>query len=97
MKGEPVAPRCYILDEHYRLVLACSGSPNDPLNEFYAANSNPDALPPGIDEAVRSLTVDWRNDGAPCEATTVVSGVRLTVAPLQGSAGRHIAVFAEAA
>jgi hypothetical protein len=93
MDPGPVAPRCYILDENYRLVLAALGSPSDPLNEFYAANSRPDALPPPIDEAVRAITKHWRNEGSPSDAWTVVRGVRIVVAALQGAAGRHIAVF----
>jgi hypothetical protein len=89
------APRCYILDETYRLVLACSSSPNDPLNHLYAADSRPDALPGDVESMVRGLTSRWASPGEAVEAAATLGDVRITVAPLHGEAGRHIAVFVE--
>ena len=90
-----VAPRCYILDETYRLVLACSSSPNDPLNHLYGADSRPDALPSDVERTVRGLTVGWNGAGQAQEAAATLGDMRITVAPLHGEAGRHIAVFVE--
>jgi len=91
----PEAPRCYILDEGYRLVLACRPSPNDPLNPLYGADSSPDVLPRDVESVVRALTGAWARHEAPQEETAVIDGVRVTVAPLHGAAGWHIAVFVE--
>jgi hypothetical protein len=91
----PPAPRCYILDESYRLVLACRPSPNDPLNHLYGADSRPDALPVDVESTVRGLTKRWERLEEASEASAMLDGVRITVAPLQGEVGRHIAVFVE--
>jgi hypothetical protein len=91
----PATPRCYILDEDYRLVLACRPSPDDPLNHLYGIDSRPDVLPLDVERAVRSLTGRWARHDEAREASTFVHGVRITVAPLHGEAGRHIAVFVE--
>ncbi|HTX58213.1 MAG TPA: hypothetical protein VMH02_00960 [Verrucomicrobiae bacterium] len=87
------APRCYILDESYRLILACVPSPDDPLYPLYDADSSPEALPAIVERSVRVLTARWGEMGRPREATTAVAGLRVTVAPLYGVGGRHIAVF----
>jgi hypothetical protein len=89
------APRCYILDEGYRLVLACKPSPVDPLNRLYGAEASADVLPVNVECVVRTLTGAWARLEAPQEASDVIDGVKVTVAPLQGAAGRHIAVFVE--
>jgi hypothetical protein len=91
----PTAPWCYILDESYRLVLACQSSTDDPLNHLYAADSRPDALPREVESTVRGLTSLWSRSGEAIEASASLEGVRITVAPLHGEVGRHIAVFVE--
>ena len=84
--------RFYVLDEAYHLVLACPASPDDPLNAMYDAHSAADALPPGVESIVRTLTLGWDRDENPADATASFSGLSVTVSPLQGPAGRHIAV-----
>jgi hypothetical protein len=91
----PSAPRCYILDESYRLVLACPPSPDDPLNHLYGVDSRPDALPTDVESTVRGLTMRWERIDEALEASALVGDVRVTVAPLHGEVGRHIAVFIE--
>jgi hypothetical protein len=90
------APRCYVLDETYRLVLASAPSPDDPLYPFYDADSKPDALPAEIERTVRTLTGRWERMSQPVEGSTQIRGLRVTVVPLHGAGGRHIAVFIEA-
>lgn len=89
--------RFYVLDEGYRLILAPPPAPDDPMNALYEATTAADALPPEIDRAVRRLTDGWDRENAPQEATTLVSGVWLSVAPLQGPVGPHFAVRVEGA
>jgi hypothetical protein len=89
-------PRCYVLDETYRLVLASAPSPDDPLYPLYDADSSPEALPAEIERTVRSLTGRWDRTGQPVEGSALTSGLRVTVVPLHGAGGRHIAVFIEA-
>jgi hypothetical protein len=89
----PLAPRCYVLDEGYRLVFASAPSPDDPLNHLYAADSSADTLPQDVDRLVRVLTRHWDRFEVPQEASGMVRGLRITVAPLHGGGGRHIAVF----
>ena len=86
-------PRCYVLDEAYRLVLAPPVLPDDPLNRLYAANSRPDVLPHEVETVVRALTRGWERDGTPSETSATVRGIRVTVAPLHGPVGPHYAVF----
>lgn len=83
--------RLYVLDEGYRLILAPPPAPDDPLNPLYDATTAADALPPEIEGVVRSLTRGW-DRGAPSEASALVRGVRVLVAPLQGPVGPHFAV-----
>ncbi|MBV8197463.1 MAG: hypothetical protein JO263_04970 [Candidatus Eremiobacteraeota bacterium] len=90
-------PRCYILDDRYRLILACRPSPDDPLNRFYHVDTPADTLPAEIENAVRSMTSAWERYGDPAVGATIVCGMRITVAPLHGSAGPHVAVFVDAA
>jgi hypothetical protein len=84
--------RFYVLDEGYRLVLAPPACPEDPINRFYEATTASDVLPPEIERAVRALTRGWDRDGVPREASALVRGVRVFVAPLQGPVGPHFAV-----
>ena len=88
--------RFYVLDEGYRLILAPPPAPDDPMNALYEATSASDALPPEIDRAVRALTNGWDRENAPQEACTLVNGMWLSVAPLQGPVGPHFAVRVEA-
>ena len=90
------APRCYVLDETYRLVLASAPSPQDPLYPFYDADSPADRLPAEIERTVQTLTGRWERLGQPAEGTALIRGLRVTVVPLHGAGGRHIAVFIEA-
>ncbi len=90
------APRCYVLDETYRLVLASAPSPDDPLYPLYDAESKPDALPAEIERTVRTLTGRWERMSQPVEGSARIRGLRVTVVPLHGAGGRHIAVFIEA-
>ena len=89
-------PRCYVLDETYRLVLASAPSPDDPLYPLYDADSSPEALPAEIEHTVRSLTGRWEPTSQPVEGSALTRGLRVTVVPLHGAGGRHIAVFIEA-
>lgn len=82
--------RVYVLDEGFKLVLASPGSPDDPLNDLY---ESPDALPPHVERAVRALAERWDGDEKPEMASVAVDGVRVTVKPLNGLVGRHLAVF----
>ena len=88
-------PRCYVLDEGYRLVLAPPTSPDDPLNHLYEATSAADALPGRVDCVVRALTRGWEHESEPAERSALINGIRVTVAPLHGLAGRHFAVFVD--
>jgi hypothetical protein len=90
------APRCYVLNETYRLVLASAPSPDDPIYPLYDADSSPDALPAEIERAVRTLTGRWERTSQPVEGSAQIRGLRITVVPLHGAGGRHIAVFIEA-
>ncbi len=89
-------PRCYVLDETCRLVLASAPSPDDPLYPFYDAHSSPDRLPSEIEGTVRTLTERWERPGQPIEGSAQVRGLRIKVVPLHGAGGRHIAVFIQA-
>lgn len=89
--------RFYVLDEGYRLILAPPPAPDDPMNALYEATTAADALPAEIDRAVRSLTSGWDRENAPQEASTLVSGMWLSVAPLQGPVGPHFAIRVERA
>lgn len=89
----PAVPRCYVLDEGYRLALACPASPDDPLNQFAWASS--DVLPPEIERIVRVLTERWPHESDPLAVCARIKGVRITVVPLQGPAGRHMGVFVD--
>jgi hypothetical protein len=90
------APRCYVLDETYKLVLASAPSPDDPLYPFYDADSSPNALPAEIERTVRTLTGRWERMSQPVEDSAQIRGLHVTVVPLHGAGGRHIAVFIEA-
>jgi len=85
-------PRFYVLDENYKLVLACLPSPDDPLNRLYDAYSAADVLPPGVESIVRALTIGWERDEHPHDVTADIPGLTVTVSALQGPAGRHIGV-----
>jgi hypothetical protein len=87
------APRCYVLDETYRLVLASAPSPDDPLYPFYDADSSPEKLPAEIESTVRTLAGRWERLNQPAEGSALIRGLRVTVVPLHGAGGRHIAVF----
>lgn len=87
----PSEPRCYILDEEYRVKLAMRARPEDPLNSFYTSDSQPDALPEKIERVVRGLTSGWNHSAE--DGTATVDQLRISVTPLQGPAGRHIGVF----
>ena len=89
--------RFYVLDEGYKLILAPPPAPDDPMNALYEATTASDALPPEIDRAVRNLTRGWDRDSAPKEASMMVSGIWLSVAPLQGPVGPHFAIRVERA
>ena len=89
------APRCYVLDETFRLVLASAPSPDDPIYPLYDADSSPDRLPAEIERTVRTLTGRWERSSQPVEGSAVVRGLCVTVVPLHGAGGRHIAVFIE--
>jgi hypothetical protein len=89
--------RFYVLDEGYKLILAPPPAPDDPMNALYDATTASDALPPEIDRAVRNLTRGWDRESAPKEASMMVSGMWLSVAPLQGPVGPHYAVRVDAA
>lgn len=84
-------PRCYILDEEYRVKLAMRARPEDPLNSFYTSDCAPDALPRRIEAVVRRLTAGWNT--AAEDAAAVVGSINVSVTPLYGPAGRHIGVF----
>jgi hypothetical protein len=86
-------PRCYVLDEEYRLILACAVSPEDPLASLYDAQAEPDSLPADIARVVRALTQSWERESEPVSASAIVNRLHVTVSPLTGPAGRHIAVF----
>lgn len=87
----PAEPRCYILDEEYRVKLAMRARPEDPLNAMYTSESRADALPEKIEGAVRRLTAGWHQ--AAEDAATVVDALKISVTPLHGPQGRHIGVF----
>jgi hypothetical protein len=89
----PAAPRCYVLDEGYRLTLACPASPDDPLNQFSWVSSG--VLPREIERLVRVLTERWQHESDPAPVCARIKGLRITVMPLHGPAGRHMAVFVE--
>lgn len=84
-------PRCYILDEEYRVKLAMRARPEDPLNAFYTSETAPDALPERIDQVVRRLTAGWSHVAE--DAAAVIDSLKISVTPLHGPAGRHIGVF----
>ncbi|GAC1392914.1 MAG: hypothetical protein NVSMB31_11600 [Vulcanimicrobiaceae bacterium] len=87
----PSQPRCYILDEEYKVKLAMRGRPEDPLNGFYTSNCAPDSLPDSIEAVVRRLTAGWNQVAE--DAAAVVGVLSISVTPLHGPAGRHIGVF----
>jgi hypothetical protein len=90
---DDLAPRCYVLDETYKLVLASAPSPHDPLYPLYDAESAPNRLPSEIERSVRTLAGHWERTSQPQEGSALVRGLRVTVVPLHGAGGRHIAVF----
>ena len=87
----PDEPRCYILDEEYRVKLAMRARPEDPINAMYTSDSRSDALPEKIESAVRRLTAGWHQVAE--EAATIVDSLKISVTPLHGPEGRHIGVF----
>ena len=91
--AEAEPPRCYILDEQFKVKLAVRSSSNDPLNEFYAHDSPVDALPRKIEAVVRVLTADWPHEAEAKHASATLDSLVISVTPLHGSAGRHIGVF----
>ncbi|MHB8151536.1 MAG: hypothetical protein ACYDG3_00405 [Bacillati bacterium] len=94
-KERPTAPRCYVLDEGYRVVLACASSPNDPLNVFFGSETCCESLPAALDRAVRALTASWSHGRQAEEGIVHADGIRASVVPLHGPNGRHIGVFVE--
>lgn len=89
--ASPAEPRCYILDEDFKIKLAMRARPEDPLNSFYTAESAPDALPEKIEKVVRRLTAGWTH--ASEDAAAIIDSLKISVTPLHGPAGRHIGVF----
>jgi hypothetical protein len=87
--------RFYVLDEGYRLILAPPPAPDDPLNALYDATTPSNVLPPVIDDAVKALTCGWQRRPPDREVSQSVGGLRVTVAPLQGPIGPHLAVRIE--
>ena len=90
-------PRCYVLDEDFKVKLAARASASDPLNALYTSESAIDALPPPVEDAVRELTAGWLGAGAADCASGRVGSMIISVVPLHGPAGLHIGVFVEAA
>jgi hypothetical protein len=89
--------RFYILDEGYRLILAPTPAPDDPLNALYEATTAADVLPPEVERIVRTLTRGWDRAVLPAEAAASLNGMRIFVTPLQGPIGPHLAVRVYAA
>jgi len=88
-------PYCFILDDAYHVVMAGPSTGADPLASLYQADSQIDALPGPIDRVVRALTAAWRSARPANAATAAVNELQVTVAPLHGHDGRHIAVFVQ--
>jgi len=88
-------PYCFVLDDSYKVVMAGPASAVDPLGALYGADSAPESLPGPIDRAVRAMTSGWRSSRNAGSNAAVVSGFRVTVAPLNGETGRRMAVFIE--
>lgn len=86
-------PRCYVLDEDFRVKLAVRSSGDDPLNSFYTPECPIDALPRKIEEIVRNLTANWGSPHCAKNACEMIEGLVISVTPLHGAAGRHIGVF----
>lgn len=86
-------PRCYILDEEFKVKLAVRSSAVDPLNRLYTPECPIDALPGPVEQVVRRLTADWRNTRAAQDASAMLESLIISVTPLHGSGGRHIGVF----
>lgn len=97
MPNSQAAPRCYILDEDFKVKLAVRSSAADPLNGLYTPNCPIDALPSKIESVVRCLTAGWIGMQAADYASAVVDKLVVSVTPLHGPAGRHIGVFVESA
>lgn len=90
---EAVLPRCYILDEDFKVKLAVRSSSDDPLNHLYTPESPIDALPRKVEAVVRVLTADWSYLCEAKHASAVVDSLVISVTPLHGPVGRHIGVF----
>ena len=88
-------PYCFILDDAYNVVMAGPSNGEDPLATLYQADSEIDALPGPIDRVVRALTAAWRSSRPANTASAAVNELQVTVAPLHGYDGRHIAVFVQ--
>jgi len=82
MRGPYDTPCCYVLDDAFRLVLACN------MNGGQAG-----ALPLEIESAVRAVASGWSLEGQPNNAHLRIDGLRVTVTPLRGPRGRNIAVY----
>ncbi|MDP9016750.1 MAG: hypothetical protein M3N19_00325 [Candidatus Eremiobacteraeota bacterium] len=95
--SEPTTPRCYILDEDFRVKLAVRSAADDPLNALYEPDAPIDALPGKIEQIVRQLTAGWVLMGDAKHASAKVDAFTVSVTPLHGSAGRHIGVFVRCA
>lgn len=89
-------PRCYILNEKHRVILACSPRPGDPLNGRFVPSAHANALPPLVERAIRILEDTCEADGSASKSTTV-GRIRLSVKPLRGPWGTHTTLVVEAA
>lgn len=92
---EAALPRCYILDEEFKVKLAVRSSHDDPLNNLYTHDSPIDALPFEVEKIVRTLTAEWTSGAKLASAT--IGSLEISVTPLHGSVGRHIGVFVRGA
>ncbi|MFN2528344.1 MAG: hypothetical protein ABR584_06460 [Candidatus Baltobacteraceae bacterium] len=87
------APRCYILDEEFKVKLAVRSSADDPLNSLYTSDCPADALPRPVEQIVRQLTADWKDIRGAKPASAALESLIISVTPLHGAGGRHIGVF----
>ena len=92
-RSQGPVPYCFILDDAYHVVMAGPTTGQDPLADFYEADSQIDVLPGPIDRVVRALTASWRSSRPANAATASVHDLQVIVAPLHGFDGRRIAVF----
>ena len=89
-------PRCFVLDEHHRIIMVCSAQSGQPLNPQFSAESDFAKLPSVLERAVTVLAARCVLERTMSKSAKL-GAYQVKVQLLRGSQRTHKAVIVDRA